>query len=75
MAEVEKVDISIESRILGNLITSTELLGKIRSVIDPTLFESSISRIVSQWVIDYYDRIKVAPIKLSAIFILHARKN
>jgi len=74
MAEVEKVDISIESRILGNLITSTELLGKIRSVIDPTLFESSISRIVSQWVIDYYDRIKVAPDKaVSDIYI--ARKK
>lgn len=68
--EVERVDISVESRILGNLITSGELLGKIRSIIDPTLFESPISRIVGQWVLDYYDRMGDAPNKAVAdIFI------
>lgn len=68
--EVEKVDISIESRILGNLITSSELVGKIRSIIDPTLFESPISRIVGQWVLDYFDRMSAAPGKtISDIYI------
>lgn len=68
--EIEKVDISVESRILGNLITSTELLGKVRSIIDPTLFESPISRIVGQWVLDYFDRLGSAPEKaVSDIYI------
>lgn len=68
--EVERVDISVESRILGNLITSSELLGKVRSIIDPTLFESPISRIVGQWVLDYFDRMSCAPEKaISDIYI------
>lgn len=68
--EVEKVDISVEPRILGELITSGELLGKIRPIVDPTLFESPISRIVGQWVLDYYDKMQDAPGKaISDIFI------
>lgn len=68
--ETEKVDISVESRILGELITSGELLGKIRTIVDPTLFESPISRVVGQWVLDYYDRMQDAPGKaISDIFI------
>lgn len=68
--EVERVDISVESRILGNLITSPELLGKVRPIIDPTLFESPISRIVGQWVLDYFDRLHDAPGKaISDVFI------
>lgn len=68
--EVEKVDISVESRILGNLITSTELLGKVRSIVDPTLFESPLSRIVGQWVLDYFDHFNAAPEKaVSDIYI------
>lgn len=59
--EVEKVDISVEPRILGNLITSGELLGRVRSIVDPSLFESPTSRIVGQWVIEYYDRLQDAP--------------
>lgn len=59
--EVERVDISVEGRILGNLITSGELLGKVRQIIDPTLFESPVSRIVTQWVLDYFDRLHEAP--------------
>ena len=68
--ETEKVDISVESRILGELITSGELLGKIRTIVDPTLFESPISHVVGQWVLDYYDRMQDAPGKaISDIFI------
>lgn len=72
--EVEKVDISVESRILGNLITSGDLLGKVRGIVDPTLFESPISRIVGQWVIDYYDRMQDAPGK-AVVDIYIARRS
>ena len=37
--ETERVDISVESRILGNLIMSSDLLGRVRSIVDPSLFE------------------------------------
>lgn len=68
--EVERVDISIESRILGNIITSPELLCKVRPIIDPALFESPVSRIVGQWVLDYFDRLNTAPGKtISDIYI------
>lgn len=68
--EVERVDVSVEGRILGNLITSGELLGKVRQIIDPTLFESPISRIVGQWVLDYFDRLHDAPGKaITDVFI------
>lgn len=72
--ETERIDISVESRILGNLIMSSDLLGRVRSIVDPSLFESPISRIVSQWVLDYYDKLQTAPEKaISDIFI--ARKG
>lgn len=68
--EVEKVDISVESRILGNLIMSTELLGRVRQIVDPSLFESPVSRIVGQWVVEYFDRMQCAPEKaISDIYI------
>lgn len=68
--EVERVDISVESRILGNLIMSSELLGRVRSILDPSLFESPTSRIVGQWVVEYYDRLQDAPGKaISDIYI------
>lgn len=63
VGEVEKVDISVEPRILGNLITSTELLGKVRPILDPSLFESQVSRIVGSWVVEFFDRIGQAPDK------------
>lgn len=72
--EVESVDISVESRILGNLITSTELLGKVRQIVDPTLFESPLSRIVGGWVLDYFDRMQEAPGKAVADIYI-ARKS
>lgn len=61
MISIEKIDVSIENRILGHLITSTSLLGRVRKILDPTLFESTLSRIVGSWVVDYYDRTGDAP--------------
>lgn len=61
MIKREKVDISIERRVLSNLIMSTQLLAKCRQAGDPRLFESSMSRSVATWVWEYYDRLGEAP--------------
>lgn len=57
----EKIDLSIERRVLSNLIMSTPLLAKIRPVGDPSMFESTMSRTVATWVWEYFDRIGDAP--------------
>lgn len=51
----------IERLIIIGLITSTEFLKKIRPVWDPMLMESSTARMLSGWVITYYDKYKQAP--------------
>lgn len=61
MLRREKIEISIERRVLSNLIMSTPLLGKCYKVGDPRLFESSLTRIVATWVWEFYDRKGVAP--------------
>lgn len=57
----EKIDISVERRVLSNLIMSTTLLGRCRKVGDPTLFETTLGKIVSTWVWDFYDKCGEAP--------------
>lgn len=61
MIRREKVDVSIERRVLSNLIMSTKLMARCRRVGSPSLFESTMSRVVSGWVWDYYDRMGEAP--------------
>lgn len=57
----EKIDLSIERRVLSNLIMSTPLLSKIRTVGDPAMFESTMSRAVATWVWEFFDRTGDAP--------------
>lgn len=59
--ELKKIDVSVESRIVGNLVMSTSLLSKVRQYADPKLMESSLSRIVCGWVFDFYDSVGTAP--------------
>lgn len=61
MLKREKVEINIERRVLSNLIMSTALVAKCRKAGDPTLFESSLSRIVASWVWEFYDHFGEAP--------------
>ena len=52
----------IERKIIIGIITSTKFLKKIRPVWDPMLMESSTARMLSKWVITYYDKYKKAPV-------------
>lgn len=61
MLEIKTVDVSIESRIVSNLIMSTQLLSRVRPYADPKLLESNLSRIVCGWVFEYYDMCNKAP--------------
>jgi replicative DNA helicase len=57
----EKIDLSEERRILSYMITSTSFLTKVHSIAIPKLFKSSFSRIVSEWIWEYYDYTSQAP--------------
>ena len=61
MNKLEKVDISLESRIVASIVSDTELLDKCASIIDPTLFESPVTQIVVEWSLDYYRHTNEAP--------------
>ncbi len=61
MLRREKVELSVERRVLSNLIMSTSLVAKCRKAGDPSLFESSLSRIVATWVWEFFDRFGEAP--------------
>lgn len=61
MLQRQKVDISEERRLLANMIMSTPLLAKCRKSCDPILFESNMGKIVSSWVLTFYDRYGEAP--------------
>lgn len=57
----EPIDLSIERRVLSNLIMSTELLARCRMAGDPRLFESGPSRAVANWVWEFFDHRGEAP--------------
>ena len=61
MEPLKKIDISLESRIVANIVSDTKLLDQCYSIIDPTLFESSLSQIVVEWSLDYYKNLHEAP--------------
>lgn len=61
MISREPIDLSIERRVLSNLIMSTDLLARTRMAGDPRLFESGPSRAVATWVWEYFDRRGEAP--------------
>ena len=61
MLHREKVEMSVERRVLSNLIMSTPLLAKCFKAGDPSMFESTMSRIVATWVWEFFSRTGDAP--------------
>lgn len=51
----------IEREIVIGLITSTEYIEKVRKIMSPHLFESSIARMLVKWCLEYFDKYKEAP--------------
>jgi replicative DNA helicase len=57
----EQIDLADERRILTNLILSTEFLKRLSIVIKPSLFQASYSRMIVNWIQEYYEHYKEAP--------------
>lgn len=51
----------IERRIIIGLITNTEYLRKVRTLINPQLISSPTARMLVNWALRYYDQYKQAP--------------
>ena len=75
MIELKAIDMNAETRLVGNLVMSTELLNNTYTIIDPTLFESNLSRIVVGWVLDFYKRTEQAPKKAIGDIFLQRRRE
>ena len=56
-----KIDLSEEKHILCNMITNTSFLQQVKDICKTTLFETSHSRIVCEWVWEYYEKTQSAP--------------
>ncbi len=61
MLKRQKVEISIERRVLSNLIMSTPLLARCYKAGNPMLFESTMSKTVARWTWEFYERLGSAP--------------
>lgn len=57
----EKIDISIEGKILTHMITNPEFLRELSPVFRPELLKTDYARQVSEWVVEYYKQFKVNP--------------
>lgn len=69
----EKVDISIDRKILGQLIMDGDLLGACYNVGRPELFDSNVTKTVAQWVWEYYAQFSEAPGR--AIVDIYAQRS
>lgn len=64
----EKVDTSIEKRIITGMITNTEFISRIAPLVSENMF-SEYSQTISSWCIDYYNKYNEAPKKqIESIF-------
>lgn len=61
MVTREKVDVSLDRKILGNLIMDSHLLGSCIEVGRPELFDTVVTKTVAQWVWDYFRSVGEAP--------------
>jgi len=55
------IDTNIEKHILTAMIVSDEFLGKVRGIVDSSLFASSPVSILSGWILDYWDTYHTSP--------------
>jgi len=61
--ELKTVDLSAERKLLTNLIVSDEFCKRILPIFSPTYCKSEYARLVSDWVVEFYNVYKKAPNK------------
>jgi replicative DNA helicase len=61
MIERQKIDLSEERRILSHMITNTEFLHNLKNIATPKLFQSTFSKIIAEWIWEYFEFTDQAP--------------
>lgn len=74
MVTRERVDLSEERRILAQMIVDTDFLREVHDMAKPELFESSATRQVAAWVLEYWNAAKEAPARAIEDIFLRKRK-
>ena len=60
----------VEKTVVTGLITSTRVLEAVQPLAQPDLFSLEVSKIITRWCFDYYDKYKKAPAdSLEAIYL------
>lgn len=63
LQRLQHTDREAEKRLLTGLIVSDKILSNLRTFIQPEIFELEVGKLVSQWIISYYDTYKQSPKK------------
>jgi len=63
MIKRKKINLDEERRILSQMIVSTRFLSELRDIALPTLFKSTFSQTVANWVWEYFNHTESAPQK------------
>ena len=71
MLRREKIEFSEERIILSNMIMSTALISKCRKSCEAILFESTMGKIVANWVLTFYDKYGEAPQRTISDIYMH----
>lgn len=72
----QKVDMSVERRLVMGMIVSDEFLQQIQPIYDPELMEAPFSRRIAQWCLEYFEQYSKAPGRsIEDIFNSHVRKQ
>ena len=71
MLRREKIEFSEERTILSNMIMSTALISKCRKSCEAILFESTMGKIVADWVLTFYDKYGEAPQRTISDIYIH----
>jgi replicative DNA helicase len=71
----ETIDLSEERRILAYMITNTQFLNKLHSIAKPKLFKSTFSRIIAEWIWEFYNITDQSPKKSIEEIYLKKRKT
>jgi hypothetical protein len=70
-----KINLDDEKQVLINMITSTSFLRQMHGIAKSQLFQTSFSRIVVNWIWEYYEKIEQAPGRNIKDIYLRKRKQ
>jgi len=57
----KKIDLFQERQIIINMIVSTRFLKEISNIVQPKYFKSQYGKLISRWILEYWNEFKIAP--------------